>query len=132
MVKPCYPLAILLLLLLKKGAGLSVNLKKCSLWGPGSSKLSTLSIEHPLRQVTTKAFSEESGVQVVGVPIGRNGERGFQAGAWANKVRDLGAACEALTGVPAAQVQHCLLRLCLDAAKLQYLLRTVGLGGPEV
>ena len=61
---------------------------------------------------------------MLGVPVGRPGENTFQDKVVEAKVAALEKACSAITGVPDPQLQHCLLRQCLDACKLQFLLRT--------
>ena len=106
------------------GIGLAVNLHKCTVWGPGSTLLPSLEEDHPLRAVPVTPFTEGSGVKMVGVPVGRHGETAYQDGLLAKRVQALEVACGALGSLPDPQLQHCLLRQCLDAAKLQFSLRT--------
>ena len=112
--------------------GLSVNLRKCALWGPGAHATAELPDNHPLRHVPVTSYTPDSGLKVLGVPIGRPGEHGFQASTWDRCVARLEDACTQLTGVPDPQVQHTLLRQCLDAAKVQFLLRTTDSSAPPV
>ena len=51
---------------------------------------------------------------------------------WLKKVADLRKACTELIGVPDPQIQHCLLRQCLDAAKVQFLLRSAPSDSPSI
>ena len=59
--------------------GLAVNLKKCDLWGPGAHVTAELPDNHLLRQVPETPFVSDSGLKVLGVPVGRTGEFGFQS-----------------------------------------------------
>ena len=110
--------------------GLCVNLKKCTLWGPASSNVQALPENHPLRQIPITKWTEGSGLRILGVPIGHSHEVSFQKDLWQATVNKLALACDKLGRVPDPQVQHCLLRQCLDAAKLQFLLRTTGVPDP--
>ena len=103
---------------------LAVNLQKCVLWGPGARLLGSLPADHPLRAVSVTQFDEGSGVKMVGVPVGRTGETVFQDAILGKRIQALEASCGALAALPDPQLQHCLLRQCLDAAKLQFTLRT--------
>ena len=104
--------------------GLAVNLHKCAVWGPGSDLVGALPEEHPLRAVPVTPFSNGSGVKMVGVPVGKLGETTFQDACLAKRVVQLESACGKLGALPDPQLQHCLLRQCLDACKLQFSLRT--------
>ena len=69
--------------------GLVMNLSKCTLWGPGVSGVPALPPDAPLRGIPLTPYEVDSGVKVLGVPVGRPGEHGFHEELWRKKVRDL-------------------------------------------
>ena len=73
--------------------GLSVNSSKCALWGPGATidEETGIPITH---------YDEGSGLKVLGIPIGRPGELGFQDTLLQKKIASLEKACEELAGIP--------------------------------
>ena len=103
---------------------LGVNLKKCALWGPESAAVSQLPSDHPLRDIPVTPYIAGSGIKLLGIPVGRPGETAFQDDQLAQRVTALATSCDALGALPDPQLQHCLLRQCLDACKLQFTLRT--------
>ena len=113
-----------------QGIQLTVNLSKCALWGPGTNDITMFSEDSPLRKVPITAYQAGSGLKVLGIPIGRPGETSFQDALLTKKVSALEDACFQLCGVPDPQLQHCLLRQCLDAVKVQFLLRTTNTKSP--
>ena len=98
--------------------GLAINLSKCTLWGPGADAVMDLPQGSILRGIPVTPYDLYSGLKVFGVPVGRPGERGIHEAIWLKKVAELRKACTDLIGVPDPQIQHCLLRQCLDAAKV--------------
>jgi hypothetical protein len=101
--------------------GLQVNAKKCSIWGPGVTPGGVQSAG--LSDIPAKAFTRNSGVTVLGIPIDAPGGREHTATVWDEALNGLRSACDALSDIPDPQLQHVLLRTCLDACKLQHLLR---------
>ena len=109
--------------------GLTINQKKYAIWGPGAELCKSLPTEHPLFQVPQTGYEAGTGVKMLGVPVGRPGETTYQDKQLETKIVALEKACHAITGVPDPQLQHCLLRQCLDACKLQFFLRTTPCDG---
>ena len=100
--------------------------------GPEADDLALTPEDHPIRKVPITEWCLNSELKMLGVPIGRSGEHGFHEALWKKKVTELEVACTELLGVPDPQIQHCLLRQCLDAAKLQFLLRCSSTECPAV
>ena len=103
---------------------LAVNLRKCTVWGPGAHLVKASPAGCPLREIPVTPYEAGSGLKVLGVPIGKPGETAFQDKLLQGRVDDLQKTCDHLSLVPDPQIQHVLLRQCLDAAKLQYAMRT--------
>ena len=49
--------------------GLSVNLKKCAIWGPGTEKLGDLMDSESLHQIYVTTYVPGSGIKVLGIPV---------------------------------------------------------------
>ena len=80
--------------------GMSVNLSKCAAWGPGTDLLAQAPEDHPIRGVPVTDWCLDSGLKMLGVPIGRSGEHGLHEALWKKKVTELEFACTELLGVP--------------------------------
>ena len=96
---------------------------------PGSRAASTLddaqlADESPLRRVGIVPYTEDSGIMVLGVPIHPQGSTIFVKDSLESALAKQQIALDRLASFPDAQIQHCLLRHCLDAVKVQWLLRT--------
>ena len=112
--------------------GLEVNLRKCCLWGPACTTDSTmtedglpenLSLHHPLRKVPVVPYGSSTGITVLGVPVDAPGSLTHAKHKWSETVQHTATTLEALRQYPNAQVRHCLLRHCLDACKVNHLMR---------
>ena len=112
--------------------GLEVNRGKCVLWGPGCPPRGNFPDADPLGGIPCEGYAVGTGLKVLGVPVGRPGETATHERLWAKRVQDLQGACDTLASVPDPQLQHCLLRQCLDAAKVQFLLRAADSTSGEV
>ena len=120
--------------------GLSLNLSKCKLWGPGIQTVGQampmypdeLAAEHPGRAVPVIPFGGDCGITALGVPIdapeGVPGRAPFVAPEcllkWGKAVEQTGVILESLRAYPEGQVRHALLRYCLDACRVVHLLRS--------
>ena len=93
------------------------------MWGPGCPTSTQMPDNDPLNGIPGLGYAPGSGLKVLGLPVGRPGEFDVHESLWAKRIAELETACDALSRVPDPQIQHCLLRQCLDAAKVQYLLR---------
>ena len=97
--------------------GLHINPAKCELWGPGAAYCTMLA---EVRQVPWDA---NSGITILGVPINFPGSSTQTVAAWDRATDSLQATRERVTGLADAQTAHHLLRKCLDACKVNHLMR---------
>ena len=117
----------------KRGAelGLNLNLTKCRLWGPATGALVTaVATDSPLLRIPTLAFTPDSGIKALGVPVVHPGNMVANAAAravWAQRVGEVQRLCNALLNLPEPHVKFTLLRTCLDACKVNDLLRATPL-----
>ena len=120
--------------------GLSLNLGKCKLWGPGIQTVGQaepvypdgLAEDHPGRAVPVIPFGGDCGITALGVPI--DAPEGVPGRApsvapecllkWGKAVGQTNIILESLRAYPEGQVRHALLRYCLDACRVVHLLRS--------
>ena len=67
--------------------GLTMNLSKCAIWGPGADLISGLPEGNILQGIPQTPYELDSGLKVLGVPVGRPGEHGMHEAVWLKKVR---------------------------------------------
>jgi hypothetical protein len=97
--------------------GLAVNRRKCVLWGPaGGSVPQTQDI-----QVTP--WEPGSGITVLGAPIPFPGSTNHVDKEWDARLAAMEHTAGVLTALTDKQMAHHLLRHCLDACKVNHLLR---------
>ena len=112
--------------------GLRLNLGKCCLWGPGIQATGdpvprypdSLPLDHPGRTIPVLPFVPNSGITLLGVPIDFPGSSERTANHWASTVDKSAILLERLRLVPEGQIQHALLRYCLDACRVVHLQRS--------
>ena len=97
--------------------GLTLNPNKCEIWGPGASYC------HTLQHLTVVPWQPDSGVTCLGVPINYPGSHARTTQAWDKATKVLEVTSKKVTDVTDAQTAHHLLRKCLDACKVNHLLR---------
>ena len=120
--------------------GLTLNLTKCCLWGPGIQAVDQamprypeqLAEDHQGREVPVVPFGGPGGITALGVPI--DAPRGFPGRnpnvapecllRWGNAVKQTIVLLQRLREYPEGQVRHALLRYCLDACRVVHLLRS--------
>ena len=120
--------------------GLSLNLAKCKLWGPGIQAAGEaqprypdgLAPDHPGRTVPVVPFGGSHGITALGVPI--DAPKGFPGrdplkapeclSAWGKAVEQTNLLLERLRAYPESQVRHTILRYCLDGCRVIHLLRS--------
>ena len=118
--------------------GLELNLPKCQLWGPAfpldNNGRATLPpgtpLDSALRQVALVPYHPDTGLKVLGLHVCHLAAGPFSAFArsiWGKRLQDARRKCEALALLPEAHVQLTLLRCCLDARKVNDLLRATPL-----
>ena len=123
--------------------GLSLNLEKCKLWGPGiqtkdqptPSYPDELALDHPGRVVPVVPYGGENGITALGVPIdaprGTPRREPFVAPEcklrWTTVVEQTRLLLTRLRAYPEGQVRLTLLRYCLDAYRGIHLLRSMEL-----
>ena len=112
--------------------GLHLNLGKCQLWGPGVQSAGDtmprypegLALDHPGRAIPVMSFVENSGITLLGVPIDFPGSSHCTHRHWAATVDATLALLGRLRLFPGCQIQHALLRYCLDACRVMHLQRS--------
>ena len=101
--------------------GLSLNLHKCELWGPGVSSWDG----PPMRLVP---WTPDQGLAILGVPINYPGSSVYSTAFWAATMDKLSEAVDRLASQVDPQCAHHLLRKCLDGCKVTHLLPSATLG----
>ena len=112
--------------------GLHLNLGKCQLWGPGIQGAGDplprypdgLPLDHPARAIPVMPFVAQSGITLLGVPIDFPGSSHGTCTHWAVTVQKSKTLLDRLRMFPDSQIQHALLRHCLDACRVMHLLRS--------
>ena len=114
-------LAKALEVIITKGAtmGISVNTDKSKLWGPAHLPPDM----HALQDVPRVPWSPGSGLRVLGLPIEHPSSTSFRQHQLHQVVSHLQDACSLLGHLGDPQVQHLLLRYCLDACRVMHMLR---------
>ena len=103
--------------------------------GPGVHKEEDMSdllpdtwdTSHPLRAVPTVPYGPSMGITVLGVPCDAKGSTAHADRIWSEVVQKTTDTLAKLKLIPEAQIQHCLLRYCLDACKVNHLMRSTSL-----
>ena len=115
--------------------GLRLNLGKCRLWGPGIQTIGDMvprypdgcMLDHPGRAIPVVPFVENSGITLLGVPIDFPGSSHHTADHWASTVAKTKTLLDRLRLFPESQIQHVLLRYCLDACRVTHLQRSTSI-----
>jgi hypothetical protein len=110
--------------------GLTLNLQKCGFWGTrlvpsenGASLPHEIAAPQAVRDIPGKAFLPGSGIRVLGIPVEHPDSSSFRRDLLEEHCQQLEAACDLLGQLGDPQTQLLLLRHCLDAAKVNFLLR---------
>jgi hypothetical protein len=108
-------------------AGLQLCLPKCTLWGPGASPANPawdfVPQDSPLRSITIVPWTPASGIISLGCPIHHPSSAAFALAFFESKLDGLEKLITSLGALQDAQIQYQLLRHCLGAGKITYLLR---------
>ena len=99
--------------------GLSVNLSKCELWGPSAPLVKQL-----CPNIALIPWQPASDLTVLGCPVNFPGTSTYQDSAWSQCLAKMKKATDALGQMSDAPLGHHLLRQCLDACKVNHLLRS--------
>ena len=123
-----------------QAVGLSLNLAKCKLWGPGLQTITQASpeypldlvVDHPGRSVPVVPLGGFSVITALGVPV--DAPKGFLGrdtsvaqecmSQWQKSVEQTNLLLDGLRSYPEGQVRHALLRYCLDGCRVTHLLRS--------
>jgi hypothetical protein len=113
--------------------GLQLNLQKSQLWGPGVQTLPDeidnipdhYPLDHPIRHVPVVPYGGTHGVTVLGIPVDSRGEKAHASKKWDAAVANTLTVLSKLRGSPDGQIRHALLSHCLDACKVNHLMRAV-------
>ena len=120
--------------------GIQLNTAKSCIWGPGlvtgpdGSCILPLSVpaDSPVRLLRTEQFVPGSGLKVLGTPVEHPLSTTYRRTVLQDLIDKLEEACQLLSNVGDPQTQHTLQRFCLDACKLQHLLRSMDMSAfPE-
>ena len=88
--------------------------------------------DHPLRLVTLIPFTPDHGVASLGLPVDFLGGSTQGGAMWAKEAEQTRVMLQKLRQLPDGQTRHCLLRHCLDACRVNHLMRgTAGHVGKE-
>ena len=98
--------------------GLSVNRDKCSVWGPGAHLC-----QGHLQHVPREQWDPTGGTVILGVPVSYPGSVQFTKEFWGKVTTKLRDALSRIAAYTDAQLAHHLLRKCMDACKVNHLLR---------
>ena len=112
--------------------GLQVNPNKCTLWGPGARREDDMNdlipdswpLGHPLRAVPIVPYGPSQGITVLGVPCDAPNSTSHAIAHWDNCVQNTLVTLDRLRQLPDGQLRHCLIRYCLDACKVNHLMRS--------
>jgi hypothetical protein len=116
--------------------GLRLNLQKCRLWGPAIQGVgdmvprypSPLPLDHPGRIIPVIPFTDNSGITLLGAPIDFPGSSYHTHRLWSATVDETLELLHRLRLFPNGQIQHALLRYCLDACRVIHLQRSTVTG----
>ena len=101
-----------------KKRGLSINRKKCVIWGPAGPAIPNTDGIH------ITPWVPGTGITVLGTPIAFPGTTDHVDREWASRLESMEEAANKLTRLADKQMAHHLLRFCLDACKVTHLLRS--------
>ena len=112
--------------------GLWMNPQKCHLWGPGIQTDAAeapamppdMPAGHVARRIPVTPFVPGSGLTTLGVPADAPGGSSHSQGKWCGVIDQATEMLTKLRTLPDTQLQHALLRYCLDGCKVMHLLRT--------
>ncbi len=96
----------------------TIDASKTSMWGPGildTRCLDPMSENDPLLGIQILPVEASSGIQVLGAPIPRPGTTQFVRDREESVEAQNDRACRLVSLFLDTQIQHCLLRYCLDA-----------------
>ena len=88
-----------------------------------------LSDDHPIRKIPVTPFGPSTGITFLGVPVDFPGSSVQAQGKWEKAVAGTLEMLDRLRLLPDGQLRHCLLRHCLDACRVQHLMRSTPRAG---
>ena len=112
--------------------GLQINLNKCTLWGPGIQEVNddtdkipdTVPIGHPVRAIPIVPYGGLEGITMLGVPCDAVSRTEQTQKVWQEAINKTISVLDKMRKLPDGQMRHCLIRHCLDACKVNHLMRT--------
>ena len=112
--------------------GLQINLNKCTMWGPGIQRADDISdnipdslpIGHPIRSIPVVPYGGSQGITMLGVPCDAASQSPQTTKVWQSAVDNTLTVLDKMRRLPDGQMRHCLIRHCLDACKVNHLMRT--------
>ena len=106
--------------------GVTLNLHKCRVWGPGRLSPDVQGDHFDLlRSIPEVPWAAGNGIRVLGYPVEHPSSSSFRAKELQGIVNRLEEACHVLSNLGDPHVEHILLRYCLDACKVLHFLRAI-------
>jgi hypothetical protein len=122
-----------------RACGLEVNPGKCALWGPATARPGApcslpdvVAMDHSLRDVPVVHYGAGAGITVLGTPVDAPGWADHTQEKWHRAVDGTIEVLRAMRGLPDGQIRHCILRHCLDACKVNHLMRSTAMADGEL
>ena len=105
--------------------GISINMSKCKLWGPAAANAEEL-VKYPtLAKIPQVSWAPKFGIRVLGLPVEHPSSVSFCESQMQAAVHGLEDACALLGHLGDPQIQHLLLRYCLDACRVMHFMRGI-------
>ena len=76
-------------------------------------------------------YGAGAGITVLGTPVDAPGCTDHTQAKWHQSVDGTLEVLKAMRGLPDGQIRHCILRYCLDACKVNHLMRTTAMSDAE-
>ena len=113
--------------------GLQVNFRKSVFWGPGMQLEGVMvgqipgetPIGHPIRAIPVVPFGPSAGITLLGVPCDTPGSHMHASAKWEAAVQATSLILCRLRKLPDGQIRHALIGRCLDACKVNHLMRSM-------
>ena len=112
--------------------GSCINYSKTFVFGPGAQDfLSQFPVDDPFQDLKILPWGPGAGVDILGTPVHAPHDNSFATQFLGKKVGAQKGMCKILAQVPDAQVQHSILRFCLDTCRINHLLRAMDTVAPS-
>jgi len=110
-----------------RARGVELNAAKCKLWGPafmqGRGTVVEFGLDDVLRGVPVVSYLPGTGLRTLGVPVCHPVGAEFASQVWGESVAEVRRLLSLLELLPQSHIQYTLLRACMDACRVNDLLR---------